>query len=62
MIIDENVLLSDEIAVYRLRSLYRSYGYPPYKMSKFDEYDLYVRNKNFLLSDNIITFTDISGK
>lgn len=62
MIIDENVLLSDEIAVYRLRSLYRSYGYTPYKMSKFEEYDLYVRNKNFLVSDNIITFTDIDGK
>ena len=62
MIIDENILLSDEIAVYRLRSLYRSYGYTPYKMSKFEEYDLYVRNKNFLVSDNIITFTDIGGK
>lgn len=62
MTIAENVLQSDEIAVYRLRSLYRSYGYTPYKMSKFEEYDLYVRNKNFLVSDNIITFTDIGGK
>ena len=62
MIIDENILLSDEIAVYRLRSLYRSYGYTPYKMSKFEEYDLYVRNKDFLVSDSVITFTDKSGK
>jgi ATP phosphoribosyltransferase regulatory subunit len=33
-----------------------------YKMSKFEEYDLYVRNKNFLVSDHIITFTDTDGK
>ena len=31
-------------------------------MSKFEEYDLYVRNKSFLISDNIITFTDTDGK
>ena len=62
MNIAETILQNDEKAVNRLRSLYRSYGYTPYKMSKFEEYDLYVRNKNFLVSDNIITFTDISGK
>ena len=45
-----------------LRSLYRSYGYLPFKMSKFEEYDLYVRNKDFLVSDSIITFTDTAGK
>ncbi len=48
--------------MYSLRSLYESYGYSQYKMSKFEEYDLYVRNKSFLLSDNIITFTDKDGK
>ena len=31
-------------------------------MSKFEEYDLYVRNKDFLVSENIITFTDVDGK
>ncbi len=45
-----------------LRALYRRYGYSKYKMSKFEEYDLYVRNKSFLISDNIITFTDTDGK
>jgi ATP phosphoribosyltransferase regulatory subunit len=45
-----------------LRALYRRYGYVQYKMSKFEEYDLYVRNKSFLASEQIITFTDISGK
>lgn len=45
-----------------LRSLYNCYGYRPYRMNKFEEYDLYARNKDFLISDSIITFTDRSGK
>ena len=52
----------EEQAVFALRSLYRGYGYLPFKMSKFEEYDLYVRNKDFLISDRIITFTDVEGK
>ena len=62
MNLDNSVLKNDEKAVFQLRSLYRKYGYSQYKMSKFEEYDLYVRNKNFLVSDNIITFTDTDGK
>ncbi len=57
-----NVLRNEERAVFRLRSLYRTKGYTPYKMSKFEEYDLYARNKQFLVSENIITFTDTNGK
>lgn len=53
---------NEERAGYALRSLYRSYGYIPYKMSRFEEYDLYVRNKDFLVSDQIITFSDRSGR
>lgn len=45
-----------------LQKLYRGYGYIPYKMSRFEEYDLYVRNKDFLVSDQIITFSDRSGR
>ena len=37
-------------------------GYSQYRMNKFEEYDLYVRNKDFLVSDSVITFTDTSGK
>ena len=57
-----DVLKNDEKAIFNLRSIYRKYGYSQYKMSKFEEYDLYVRNKKFLVSDNIITFTDTDGK
>lgn len=62
MSIDLSVLKNDEKAIFGLRSIYRRYGYSQYKMSKFEEYDLYVRNKDFLVSDNIITFTDTTGK
>lgn len=53
---------SAERVALALRSLYDQYGYTQYKMSKFEEYDLYARNKDFLVSDHVITFTDLSGK
>ncbi len=62
MKIENKLLRNDEKAVFALRSLYEKYGYAQFKMSKFEEYDLYVRNKDFLVSDNIITFTDTNGK
>jgi ATP phosphoribosyltransferase regulatory subunit len=52
----------EEFVSFNLRKLYNSYGYSQYKMGKFEEYDLYIRNKNFLVSDNIITFTDHTGR
>ncbi|MBQ5840875.1 MAG: ATP phosphoribosyltransferase regulatory subunit [Clostridia bacterium] len=55
-------LKREEQVVYALRNLYETYGYAQYKMSKFEEYDLYVRNKDFLISDSVITFTDTNGK
>lgn len=57
-----DVLKMEEQAVLLLRSLYRRYGYQSYKMSRFEEYDLYVRNKDFLVSDQVITFSDHRGK
>lgn len=58
----KNSLKPDEQAVFALRELYERYGYSRYKMSRFEEYDLYVNNKDFLVSDEIITFTDRSGR
>ena len=46
----------------KLGSLYSTYGYESYTMRKFEEYALYLRNKDFLLSDRILTFTDTDGK
>lgn len=60
--IDEKILKNEERAIYSLRSLYRDYGYSPFKMSRFEEYDLYVRNKDFLVGDSVITFNDTDGR
>lgn len=59
---ENSVLNSMEKIVFELRKIYASYGYAPYKMSKFEEYDLYSGNKDFLISDGVITFTDRNGK
>lgn len=61
MELDWTILRSEEQTMYRLRGLYEKYGYRRFKMSKFEEYDLYVRNKDFLVSDRMITFTDARG-
>lgn len=58
----QSILKREEQATFALRGLYRQYGYLPYKMSRFEEYDLYVRNKDFLVSDQIITFSAQNGK
>jgi ATP phosphoribosyltransferase regulatory subunit len=55
-------LQKDEQVIYSLRELYRRYGYRQYKVTKFEEYELYARNKNFLVSDKMLTFTDTNGK
>lgn len=62
MTLYESVLKNEEKAIFALRCLYEGYGYSQYKMSKFEEYDLYVKNKDFLISDSVITFTDRGGK
>ncbi len=62
MAINEKILKNDEKAIFELRGLYEAFGYRQYKMSKFEEYDLYMKNKDFLVSDGILTFTDTDGK
>lgn len=58
MRISRNLMKNEEIATFELRNLYQKYGYRQFKMGKFEEYDLYVRNKEFLEADSIITFND----
>ncbi|MBQ7771078.1 MAG: hypothetical protein IJ373_07825, partial [Clostridia bacterium] len=58
----EKVLKQEERISLALRALYKKYGYQPYKMSKFEEYDLYVTNKEFLVGDGVITFNNTDGK
>ncbi len=59
---DYSILDDTERIIFALRALYDARGYRRYKMSKFEEYDLYARHKDFLVSDAVITFTDTNGK
>ncbi len=58
---EESALRYEERVAYALRDLYASYGYTRFKMGKFEEYELYVRNKDFLGGERMITFTDGDG-
>ena len=62
MQIDDRVMDSREKIGFLLRSLYAGCGYSRYRMGKFEEYDLYSRNKDFLFSEGVITFTDTNGR
>lgn len=59
---NDALLTREERVVFALRELYRGYGYLPYRMSKFEEYELYVRNKDFMVGDRVIAFNDTNGK
>lgn len=55
-------LRKEEQVTLNLRRLYEQFGYKKYRMGKFEEYALYIENKNFLQSEAIITFNDLEGK
>ena len=59
---DPAILSVEERVGFALRALYHRCGYKQYRMRKFEEYELYVRNKDFLLSPEVISFTDADGK
>ncbi|MBQ7887363.1 MAG: ATP phosphoribosyltransferase regulatory subunit [Clostridia bacterium] len=55
-------LRADERISIELRDMYQQHGYLPYKVNQFEEYDLYMRNKRFLISENVLAFSDMDGK
>lgn len=57
-----SILSRSEKAIYDLRDLYRSNGYQLFKTGKFEDYQLYSQNRDFLGNDGIITFTDNHGR
>ncbi|MBO4468464.1 MAG: ATP phosphoribosyltransferase [Clostridia bacterium] len=62
MVFNDSVMLESEKIIFALRELFLKGGFVPYRMSKFEEYDLYAKNKEFLVSDNVITFAGAGGK
>ena len=61
MKINKEIFSNKEKAMFALRQLYASHGFSMYRMSKFEEYELYAENRDFLGSSQIITFTDTDG-
>ena len=62
MLIDTRTLPKDERTYLELGALYERNGYALYKMKKFEEYSLYVDNRNFLGSESVLTFQGFGGK
>lgn len=56
-----DTLNTQERLTLGLRELYQAYGYSQYKVGTFEEYDLYARNKKFLESERVLTFSDRNG-
>ena len=59
---DLRQLDTSEMVSFKLRELYERYGYKKYKMRQFEAYSLYMENKTFLSSEQVITFTDLDGR
>ena len=55
-------LKDEERVTFQLRKLFEHHGYKKVRVHKFEEYSLYIDNKNFLKTENIITFMDLDGK
>ena len=45
-----------------LRELYCGYGYQPFRVRKFERYELYSENKRFLNTEKVLTFTNKDGR
>ena len=59
---DSDLLTREERAVLALRELYQSYGYRRYRIGRFEPYDLYRDNRDFLGEETAITFPDSRGR
>ena len=55
-------LKEEEKIILKLRKHYEQYGYKKIKLSKFESYDLYNENADFIKIENIITFMAPTGK
>ncbi len=55
-------LKKEERLAANLTALYKSRGYREYRMRTFEEYSLYLDNKDFLPGPGVITFSGMDGK
>ena len=59
---DLSILKRAERTALQLRALAERAGYRKYQMGRFEEYGLYQQNRNFLASEQVLTFTDLDGR
>ena len=45
-----------------LRALYSGCGYQPFRVQKFERYELYSENRRFLTTEKVLTFTNTDGR
>lgn len=62
MEMDFTGLRQEERVSLRLRGLFEQYGYKRIKARMFEDYALYLENRNFLAAERVITFTDPEGR
>ncbi len=55
-------LRREEKIALQLRCLFEQRGYQLFRMGSFEEYDLYMQNRAFLMGDDIISFTAADGR
>lgn len=57
-----NKLDRDDKLRVEAMALFKTYGYERYRTAKFESYEVYRRNKNYIGDESIVTFTSASGK
>lgn len=62
MKLDPQLLDAQERAALRLRRLYQEAGYQRSRLSRFEPYELYANNKDVLLTEALLTFTEPGGR
>ncbi len=56
------ILKTEELRDLNLRAIYQEKGYERFLLKRFEDYDLYTRNRDFIPGEDIITLTGPDGK
>lgn len=54
-------LINENSVVSNLINIYERFGFKKIKLSKFEDYNLYNNNKDFLQTEHILTFMNLNG-
>ena len=57
-----DTIRSPEQAAQSLQALYAGCGYQPFRVKKFERYELYSENRRFLTTEKVLTFTNTDGR